>query len=170
MVEYFTELSEQVSEWSLKNFGKQIPDRPLIGVVEEVGELIEHLHEANQEKIIDSVGDIMVYLADFSGRLGLKISTSLKTPDVEPDQLSKLDLKEAIFILVGRMCHSYLKMVQSIRVNENHMANLEANIVNLIGKLWTLSHYQGFQLDEAVNTTWDEVKQRNWKNNPVNGV
>lgn len=69
-----TQLVAEVGEWSFNNFGSQESWKPLLGAVEEVGELAHaHLkkaqgirttedHRAKQE---DAVADILIYLADY---------------------------------------------------------------------------------------------------------
>ena len=99
----------EVFKWSRYNFGGQPAHRPLLGVVEEIGELshvflkeeqgIRLASETEQqrfEKEKDSLGDIMIYLCDYAAR-------------------------------------------------------------------------RGIDLQEALNTTWDVVKQRDWKRFPKNG-
>lgn len=68
------ELQDAVSVWQLKNFGEHPGWHPLLGIVEEVGELSHaHLkkvqnirlnedHDANKR---DAIGDILIYLADY---------------------------------------------------------------------------------------------------------
>jgi NTP pyrophosphatase (non-canonical NTP hydrolase) len=76
----FKQLQEEVGEWSSRNFGEQLPYRPLLGAVEEVGELshaqlkmeqgIRGSVEEHQAAAQDAVGDIIVYLADYCARSG----------------------------------------------------------------------------------------------------
>lgn len=81
------QLQREVGEWAEKNFGKQIPTRPFLGVVEEVGELshallkkdqgIRGTAEEHDAGICDAVGDIMIYLADFCYRSGISLAGSV---------------------------------------------------------------------------------------------
>lgn len=99
-------LQQEVGDWSFRNFGSDPEDtyRPLLGVVEEVGELshahlkglqgIRHTPEEIKSMKEDAVGDIAVYLADYCRR-------------------------------------------------------------------------EGLDFDECVTTTWNKVKQRDWKANPM---
>lgn len=72
------ELQREVGEWSRRNFGDQPSYRPLLGVGEEVGELM-HAHLKGEQGIRhspdeikkmkeDAVGDILIYLADYCER------------------------------------------------------------------------------------------------------
>lgn len=74
----FRRLQLEVGSWSRHNFGDQPAYRPLLGAVEEVGELA-HSHlkmeqgirgsaEEHIAKAKDAVGDILVYLADYCAR------------------------------------------------------------------------------------------------------
>ena len=81
------ELQAEVREWRIHktNFGDD-PTDPLLGVMEEVGELT-HAHLKMKQGIrknedhyrgkIDAVGDILIYLADYCDRNGLDLSCCL---------------------------------------------------------------------------------------------
>ena len=68
-------LQNEVQLWSYANFGIHPNWHPLLGVVEEVGELshavlkqeqgIRGTYEEHQLEIRDSVGDLVIFLADF---------------------------------------------------------------------------------------------------------
>lgn len=70
-----TVLQTEAREWQKKNFGLDRPAHwPLIGVVEELGELAHahlkreqgiRLNEDHIAKAKDAVGDIVVFLADY---------------------------------------------------------------------------------------------------------
>ena len=68
------QLQEEMRPWVLHNFGKRPSYWPLLGAVEEIGELC-HAHLKNEQKIrtnedhreqkLDAIGDILIYLADY---------------------------------------------------------------------------------------------------------
>lgn len=76
-------------EWTKLNFPGQVPWQPLMGVVEEVGELAHAYLKATQnirgsaashrEAMIDAVGDQMVFLVNFCSHLGIDASEALRT-------------------------------------------------------------------------------------------
>jgi len=80
-------MQNEVVQWSEKNFGKQDPYRPLLGVCEEVGELAHHFLKMRQgirgdsvyhlNGIKDAVGDILIYLMDFCGKMGIDLQAEL---------------------------------------------------------------------------------------------
>lgn len=74
----FTQLQLEVGEWSRRNFPNNQPHHPLLGAVEELGEL-SHAHLKMEQGIrgtyaehqcakLDAVGDIVVFLADYCER------------------------------------------------------------------------------------------------------
>jgi len=75
--------------WSIKNFGKQDPYLPLLGIVEEVGELC-HAHlkmkqrirghkDKHEEEAKDAIGDIVIYLADYCDRMEFDLAKCIQT-------------------------------------------------------------------------------------------
>jgi NTP pyrophosphatase (non-canonical NTP hydrolase) len=71
---------------------------------------------------------------------------------------------------VGELSHAHLKLEQGIRINEDH----KTKQVDAVGDIVVfLAHYctlQGIDFGLAVKTCWNEVKQRDWKAFPKNGV
>lgn len=80
-------LQDEVGEWSRENFGDQPSYRPLLGAVEEVGELA-HAHlkreqgirtnEDHRRKQLDAIGDIVIYLADYCSREGICLRAAIQ--------------------------------------------------------------------------------------------
>lgn len=79
----FRTLQLEVSEWANRNFGSRDQNDPLLGAVEEIGELchavlkakqgIRGTAEQHQEAAKDAVGDVIVYLADFCALRGFSL-------------------------------------------------------------------------------------------------
>lgn len=73
------QLQDELKPWEQHNFGDRPSWYPLLGVVEEVGELAHaylkraegiRLNENHTEKERDAVGDIVIFLADFCNAQG----------------------------------------------------------------------------------------------------
>ena len=75
------EVVNEVWVWARYNFGSNVPPyQPLLGAVEELGELahaqlkgeqvIRQYAESTDQKI-DAIGDIVIYLIDYCNRSGL---------------------------------------------------------------------------------------------------
>lgn len=83
----FTRLQKEQAEWALKNFGDAPSHQPLLGVGEEVGELM-HAHLKSEQKIRinqdhmadkkDAIGDIVIYLADYCTREGISLNKCVR--------------------------------------------------------------------------------------------
>jgi NTP pyrophosphatase (non-canonical NTP hydrolase) len=72
---------------------------------------------------------------------------------------------------IGELSHALLKMDQGIRgTQQEHMAEVKDAIGDIIIYLAGLSNKRGINLQEAVETAWDEVKQRNWVKYPKTGT
>ncbi len=79
----------EVFSWGRNNFGQGVPHQPLIGVMEELGELA-HAHlkaeqgirkmsrEEYEKQAHDAIGDIIVYLADYCGINGLNLEHAIQ--------------------------------------------------------------------------------------------
>jgi NTP pyrophosphatase (non-canonical NTP hydrolase) len=72
---------------------------------------------------------------------------------------------------VGELGHGYLKMKQGIRGDaETHREEMKDAVGDIVIYLSDFCSRTGINLQEAVRETWDQVKQRDWKKNPENGV
>ena len=80
-------LQEEQAPWVKKNFGDRPSYWPLLGVVEEVGELC-HAHLKNEQGIRvnedhfenkrDAVADIVIYLADYCQAEGIDLQSTVE--------------------------------------------------------------------------------------------
>ena len=70
---------------------------------------------------------------------------------------------------VGELAHAHLKMVQGIRRNEKLMDLAYDAVGDIIIYLADYCNQMNFDLEGIVKNTWDQVKQRNWKENPDTG-
>ncbi len=161
----FKKLQNEVGEWSRENFGEQPDVNPFMGVAEEFGELVESV-DLNSEPIdeeIDSMGDILVYLADFCSIRGIDYQ---KAYDRSKEYNSiKEDHFEQFIIHYGKLTRSVLKQRQGIRLDEDRVgeeAELEA-LSNIILVLDSFAEKRGYTIEMCINRAWDnEVSDREW--------
>lgn len=85
----FGQLQREHARWAKRNFPDKDPYEPLLGVMEEVGEL-SHAHlkavqgirgtkEEHAEKAKDAIGDIIVFLADYCTENGYDMQEIVET-------------------------------------------------------------------------------------------
>ena len=199
----FQTLIEEVGVWSNQNFGFNVskwPRRedilldhtaPLLGIIEECGELAEAFKDMNKELIRDSIGDTLIYLADYLFRLALEadiINWKVIPIGFPPSWFFSRDN----LILVGQLAHINLKRHQGIRGYDGprFLDELAPHLTRLLielSKVYKLSHLKPrnetdrlasdvWTPQEALDaiivigaSTWKHVQQRNWKSNPQTG-
>lgn len=72
------ELVEKVKQWSIdKGIDKALPEKQMLKLIEEIGELASGLAKDNKEVIIDSLGDVLVVLIILHQQLGYDIYDTL---------------------------------------------------------------------------------------------
>lgn len=71
---------------------------------------------------------------------------------------------------LGELSHAHLKAEQGIRTGEDHIAAKKDALGDIVTYLAAYCNSEGIDFESAVQDTWDRVKQRDWKNNPVTGV
>ena len=67
---------------------------------------------------------------------------------------------------LGELAHAHLKAEQGIRNHENHEANKKDAIADVIIFLADYCNTQGFDLEDILSETWENVLKRNWKKDP----
>lgn len=177
----FESLVTEVGEWSRENFGDQPARYPLLGIGEEIGELATSVLKRAQgidtadkytdptevgavaEK--DAVGDITIYLADFTSRVDGEMQgvneANLDTDDTDIDAVRAMS---ALFTE-----YSYLSSFHYSGVVEDGMVKMYPN-----GILMALSRFcdtRGYSYPNCVGEAWnDEVIDRSWNADPVETV
>jgi hypothetical protein len=153
-------LQNEQEEWALHNFGYRETWQPILGVVEELGEL--EMAET-LEDTYDAIGDVAIYLCDACTGLGLRAEQVwARRGDGTGAERSAGDL-------AGALAHAFLTYQQGIRaVSPTLVASaLAAILVALEAKAQRLfaSDVESIALD-----VWQDVKKRDWRQYPVNGV
>ncbi len=69
---------------------------------------------------------------------------------------------------VGELAHAFLKMEQGIRgTREEHLAAMKDAVGDACVFLMDLCNQMGWQMDEVIESTWNEVKKRNWRQDSI---
>jgi NTP pyrophosphatase (non-canonical NTP hydrolase) len=175
-------LSEEVHEWSYKNFGEQHASRQITGIGEELGELAGSLLNENQSRerlseqseIVDAVADAGIYAMDLVGNMGLDLKPHLYPVPVGPPEVFwhlKMQWE------YGKICHIHLKHEQGIRQGSFDGLPREALIVqkmseaavDLLATFTGFLHARNVVFDDALKSTWLNVSKRDWQQFPNNG-
>jgi len=68
------ELTQNIEHWAIdRGLDEAQPEKQMLKLLEETGELAEGLNKADMDKVIDSIGDAYVVLTILSMQLDLKI-------------------------------------------------------------------------------------------------
>ncbi|MFD1066669.1 MazG-like family protein [Oceanobacillus locisalsi] len=79
-----SELTDLIKIWAMdKDLHEAAPEKQMLKLMEEVGELAQGLAKGNQEQVIDSVGDVYVVLTILSMQLDLDIEDCIEQAYVE---------------------------------------------------------------------------------------
>jgi len=142
---------------------------PLMGIMEEVGELVVAESGGSKTDMRDAVGDIAIYLCDYLAREGVEWP-AIGGP---PDQ-AFVDARDGMVAHLGQIYRGHLKRFQRIRDFEND-AVFEACREDMVyGFAYHLAAYTKAQLEvgllEVLNETWNNiVKKRDWRDDAVGG-
>lgn len=71
---------------------------------------------------------------------------------------------------IGELCHAFLKHEQGIRVNENHIDNMQDAVADCIIYLCDFANQMNFDIAQVLKKTWSEVKKRDWTTKKQDGT
>jgi hypothetical protein len=139
---------------------------PLMGIMEEVGELFGSKEPADRN---DAIGDIAVYLCDYCCRECIQWPIRIELTPVE-----KMDPVTGLVVYLGRLYWCHLKRLQRIRGMHQPVIFRSARLGALHGFIWHLEEMareeSNTDLLTLLNKTWNNVvKKRDWNANAANG-
>lgn len=156
-------LQREIFDWGVKNFGNTLtPVGQFLGQIEELGEGCE-----------------------FEITRVLKEVLAMNRPDFSDEESERFkNLAEANKILcdmlqLGRRTHRLLKRMQRVRDggfedNEFEDKSTEESAMDAVGDrlIFTLGYcaLRGWSADRILSSTWEKVRERDWKRFPKNGV
>lgn len=143
-------------DWTNRNFPGQIPEHPMLGIVEEYGEFCDSVKAADKKNIIDALCDMVIFTVSLANHF--KVDAGKEFFKTAGGATSMRSIQSRI----GKLAHAVLKSQQNIRKNENHKFAIELNIGLVLE--WVFSEMKRLWLDpkKELETVWGEVSKRDW--------
>jgi NTP pyrophosphatase (non-canonical NTP hydrolase) len=168
----FIRLVSEVRPWADYNFGEIPSEQPVLGIIEELGELSHaHLkslqnlrrHEDHFAAKKDAVGDIVIYLADYCGRarIPVDLSPSLGFPFTAQSVGREHFGGKTILKMAG-----IVGMIAKSEEEGAQREDINGYVTLLVMMLADYCKFEGFEMQEAVEITWDKVSKRDCKQHP----
>lgn len=163
------DLQREHAPWVAHNFGDRPAWMPLLGIVEEIGELEKAEESGLVDDIDDAIADIVIFMSDFSTAMGFNLE-EMHTTAVE----SELPTPVSLSISAGYLAHSFLKLSQGIRgTKEEHLESMKDSCVLILNALYFRVWQARLGRDnipEIVKKVWSQVSQRDFKKYPRTGL
>lgn len=176
MIPFLDQMKIEQKPWVLHNFGERESWQPLLGIMEELGELTEAYNfetdeNERNEKIKDAIADITIYITDYCNVMNFDITQLYMTGTTGRAFTTTSGWNKILnlMIQVGRISHAHLKHAQKIRVSENHIENAKKFVGEALFVIEELCMNIGYSYYNVVSKTWNDVKTRDWKKFPKNG-
>lgn len=162
----FKKLQEEQRAWVKHNFGDRPAWHPLMGAIEELGELAHHHlkeaqgirnHEDHIAEAKDAVADIVIYLSDYCTAVNINLDEVMR--EQYYGVIWQNEPMKHIFVA----SHS-LGVIAYEDVYQ--MGSPFSTIKSTINNLKSYCLLRGWNFEAIVQATWDKVKKRDWKKNP----
>ena len=178
-MEIWRRLQTEQAAWALRNFGVRQLHWPLLGIVEELGELDDALGstanletEAHQyrEGIIDAMADTLIFTMDFCTGHKWWLQDLLDNRVLR--DLDATERGRGFLSLVGELCHAQLKQEQGIRGSiAEHDAKMQLLVVRIFTKIERMALRHDINLAVETANIWDTiVSKRDFTKNKQTGV
>lgn len=168
--------------WLEQNFPDSPPAHSLLGVSEELGELVVALNDYHAggnltqvtAQVTEEIGDVLIYLTDYCNRSGLDFAVILDNHPINtPAATQYQNVLEFVVPLVlqklmkynGLLARAQLKTEQKIRAQD--VSGLrESAAANIVKELRFLAALLGLDVETAMlDTFYQKTQKRDWRNN-----
>lgn len=176
---HWEKMIEERDEWIDHNFpNRSVPDpgESLMGMIEELGELTHAVLKSaqdirgsavtHQNKMIDAVGDLTVYMLGVMSWAGMS--------NVDPWQSTKGDFSDPI--TPRRLLQVLAKLDLAVAATQSsaNPYSYKQEVIHYVGVmvafLIRFCQDRHWDYDEIVNRVWDAVKERDWIKYPDTGL
>ena len=151
-----------------RGLDKASPIKQMQKLSEEWGELNAGEAKSNQEKIIDSIGDVMVVLTIISQQMKFEKIERLVDPTQHSKALYKANDVETDYLLlyggkeIGLIAHRMIDLIFNAGII-NTRTQIQFHIRNLTGILAKIAINEGTDLETCLQVAWNEIKDRTSK-------
>lgn len=176
IISTLNKIQPELKIWTGKNFPENTEKEPLLGIGEELGELVEvfskyedNPNEPLTAELTDAIADTLIYAADFANQCGFVFGELTALCGFTTTRNRAL---LELFKHLGKLNHHTLKRSQGIRGSYGeHTLYLKQHLTLFVGAVDYMACWYGIDAAEAVADTWDKkVKKRDWLANKENGA
>lgn len=164
-------IQNELHEWTMYNFGQQDASIPIMGMIEEHGELthatLKQMQNIRQSDYLadkkDAVADLVIYLLNYFNCKQKTIKIIGDFSNVEMPS-SYGEYKCIIYI------NKHISNIATFNETRAGIHNIQIGVIQRL--LAIINHYcklNDFDLLTIVNEVWEQVKLRDWKLYPING-
>jgi hypothetical protein len=165
-------LQVNLIRWEVHNFGVQAKWTSALGSFEELGELLEAVEEADEEGVLDAIGDFMVFSVNLCTKLGLDFDAINTYALGRVGSFSGMDTLIAIWKGVGTLSHVLLKTEQQIRgYDDRSVCRRDGAIAmaRIVSAVTELAFAQDIAAEAVLFGVATEVMKRDWVKYPETG-
>ncbi len=160
-----SEFIKNVIAWNLKNFGGHYGGgyRYVIGIQEELGELLEAYQDKNADKIRDAVGDVFTFLVNYCDSQNIELWNCKGGVYRNSNGDYLHSIISAIQINVGHLSHAHLKGDMCVRYTPKEVLRLKQEaIAGIYMHLVAFCLHQGIDFDRCLEEVWNVIKDRSY--------
>lgn len=166
------QLQTEQKPWVAHNFGPGQPHQPLLGMIEECGELLDAINNWDVKEIKDALADCVIFCSDYCTKRGWdfgKLYPEGPAWECSPSRDIEKTLVASMRLL-AEAAHHQLKSEQGIRgKTEEHEQKGASPVRHCLMGLKAIALHFGWNLMEITESVWAKVRQRDFKKNALTG-
>ena len=164
-----SQIQKELEVWTNYNFGQQDSSSPIMGMIEELGELthttLKQIQGIRKKDYLeakkDAVADLVIYLLNYFNSKQVDISK------VGNFLYYYKESNEYEHIINIQQCVSKIAFFNDTKSGKYNVPI--GNSKRLLSRLYSYCKLNKFDLLDIVNQTWEQVKLRDWRKYPLNG-
>ena len=163
-----SEIQSELKVWTEYNFGKQDSSIPILGMIEELGELshaiLKEKQGIRQSDFLadkkDAIADIVIYVLNYFNSINKTVVFETQSNDFT----SKTE--HLISFIVTRQIG---RLTATVYTRKGYTDTALSSCRIILRWLDSYSSFLGFDFTTLVNEVWEQVKLRDWKKYPKDG-
>ena len=159
------EIQSELKVWTEYNFGQQTPEIPILSMIEELGELshaiLKEKQDIRQSDFLsdkkDAIADLTIYCLNYLN--------TIDKPYRENSIFEECSVLEYLQLISKNISKLTIDLEDE---KDIHFSTITCNVIIIF--IQCLSKTLDIDFLTTVNEVWEQVKLRDWKKYPKDGI
>lgn len=162
----FDQIQRERVQWVREQFPGCSEVYVLLGIAEELGELVEAMAFEDPVRFEDSIGDVLLFLSGYASTQDWVLSDLLALGSPSRD---RIPIEASLVIALGQMARARIKGERGIRGTEAYWRDKGRRAAAAVLQGLRALVAEDAEFERIARETWDRVRGRDWNRFPYDG-